>query len=525
MKKRILSAALLLVLALVLFGCDNDSDTGACEHSWTNWTAKEDGHYHVCTECGIRSKVFAHNCDDAYDIVDGQYVAECRVCKCKVYTPVYPAIEAEDESQNARYLAQIDQAFKALDEIAENSDISVCMNVYLSDGHIYQSLSDIEFSCKNSAEVYFELKGKNGAIYHEENGKIYSYTESKRYDYDRKYVCSVDDFLVSSEALAGVNIETGIDLDVSRCNITKEADKYIIEAYAADILGEDVTAMLTEIYKQLDMDSEMLSKITVKIELEFTQTSYSMSTYMSMFAASDGEIMEMPFKSYTSIDYSDIEKIDFLGGEYTITPPYCIEDVYTISDDTEEFEADQRYYAVRLKKGQYFALHQNVWGTSDDAYGSLGNPVSVFNAAGEKIENLDAYRSPYCYNFVIPSDGLYYLKFNGFSDCKVTLIRCDYETIYDINAPKTFDMNVSGVIEGLYDLEYYVFTSECRKSMTIKNTSDITLHIVVNRWDYAINAGAEITVDFEEGENEIIVTAKGVPEKVNYSLECTEVNK
>lgn len=517
MKKRILIAVLFLMIAFALFACDEHSEPTECEHSWGSWVGTNEGHYHICDKCGAQSKVFNHNCDDAYDIVGGDYIAECKVCKCKVHTPVYAAIEAKSESQNTAYLAEINQAFDALSEIAENGDISAQMSTYLRDGNYYTSLSDLEFSCKNSSELYFELKGKNGAIYHEENGKIYSYTESKKYDYDRKYVCRVDDFLVSSEAFASVDIETGIDLDVSKCNITKESDKYIIEAYATDILGEDVTAMLTEIYKQLDMDSEMLSKITVKIELEFTQTSYNMSTYMSMFVAADGEITEMPFKVYTSIDYSDIEKIDFWSGDYRISPPSCIEEVNTISDATEIFVDDGGYNAVRLEKGQYYALYHR-----GDVY-SMGGRVSVYDDTGEKLEKIAADHDDfYDFNFVIPSDGLYYLVFEGSGYVDVELIRCDYETVYDTNAPKKFDMIVNGVIEGLYDIEYYVFTSENWEPLIVKNTSDIKLYILVDYTEYELKPGEEKRIMFQNGENKISITAQYVTEKVSYSLECTE---
>ena len=519
MKKRILIAILLLILALALIACDNNSAPTECEHSWGSWIGTNDGHYHICDKCDAQSKVFNHNCGDVYDIVDGDYIAECRVCKCKVHTPVYPSVEVTSESQNATYLAEINQAFQALDEIADNGNISASMDMWVNK----QCLANVDFSCKSSSELYLEIRGKNAVIYHEENGRIFSYTKKRmqKYDYERKYVCDKDDFLIPSELFASIDVDTEIDLDVSKCNITKDGNKYKIEAYATDIIGEDVTAMLTEIYKQYGLDDAILSEITVQIELEFTQTSYNMTTNMSMFMAVEGQIVEIPYWTGISIDFSDIEEIDFFGGEYTISPPSCIEEVYTISDVTEIFKNDGRYYGVQLEKGQYYAYFYDDWNYMDDAYTFGGCPFKVYDETGEEIKIFDAESGKfYSYNFVIPNDGIYYLLLEGQFHDNAELIRCDYETIYDLNDPKRFDMNVSGVIEGLYDLEYYVFTSENRESMTIKNTSDVTLYIFVNRTEYILKAGEEKMVSFEKGENKIIITAKNITEKVNYSLEC-----
>lgn len=521
MKKRILIAILLPILVFVLYACENNSKATECEHSWGSWIGTSDGHYHICDKCGEESKSFNHNCNDAYDIVAGEYIAECKVCKCKVYTPVYPPIEVVSESQNAIYFAEINQAFKAFDEIAENGSISAKMGMWLNKEY----LVNIDFSCKSSSDLYLEVRDNNPVIYHEENGRIFSYTQKRmrQYDYERKYVCDIDDFLIPSELFASIDFDTDIQLDVSKCNITKNGDIFFIEAYATDIIGEDVTATLMELYKQLGLDDTFLSKITVQIELEFTHTSYSMTTVFSMFMAAEGEIVEIPFRTETSIDFSDIEEIDFLGGEYTISPPSCIEEVYIVSNVTDKFKNDGRFYGVQLEKGQYYAYFYDDWNYMEDAYTFGGSPFKVYDETGEEIKIIDAESGKfYSYNFVIPNDGIYYLLLEGQFHDNAELIRCDYETIYDLNAPKTFGTQINGIIEGLYDMEYYVFSSEHQQSMTIKNTSDVTIYMFVNQTEYKIKAGEEKMVSFEKGENQIVITAKNITEKVSYSLECME---
>lgn len=228
MKKRILVLVLLLILALALFACDDNSEPNECEHVWGKWIGTNEGHYHVCAKCGDQSKLFNHNCDDADDIVNGDYVADCKVCNYKVHTPVYPSIEVEDEAQNATYLAEINQALNALDKMGESCDISASMTMYLNKS----LLSSLNFSCKNSDDLYFVLKGNSTVIYHEEDGKIFSYVKGVGYDYEREYVCSVDDFLILSEALGSVDVENSIELDTSKCNITKDGNTYAVEAYA-----------------------------------------------------------------------------------------------------------------------------------------------------------------------------------------------------------------------------------------------------------------------------------------------------
>lgn len=520
MKKRIFIVVLLLIMTLALFACDDKSEPAECEHSWGEWIGTSEGHYHVCTKCKTPSQVFNHNCGDVTDIVGADYVAECRVCKYMVHTPVYPVIEAADEELNSTYLAEINQAFKTLEAMGESSDISASMSMYLN--HSY--LSGIDFSFKNSSDLYFELRGTNPVIYHEEDGKIFQYTRSQRtkYDYERTYVCDVDDFPVLIESLGSIDTDTDVDLDVSKCNITKDGNKYTIDAYAVDMMGEEVASQLVEIYKQLGLDSEILSKITVQTVIEFTQASYKMTMDMNMVMAVEGQIVELPFEVVTEIDYSDIEKIDFLGGEYKITLPSRIEEVYAISNVTDTFEFDGRYYGVRLEKGQYYVLHHDTY-YKDNVYTHGFHKFHIYDGTGEEIEALDAGVQNFCsYNFVIPEDGLYYLTFSGAQYDNAVLVRCDYETVYDVDNPKTFDFNTNGVIEGLYDVEYYTFTSESDKSMIVKNTSEVTLNIIVNKIEYVIEAGEEKSVSIQKGENPIIVVAQNLTQKTNYSLECTE---
>lgn len=522
MKKRILVLVLFLVLALALFACDDNSDQNECEHGWGSWIGTNEGHYHVCAKCGDQSKVFSHNCDDAYDIVNGNYISECNVCHFDVYTPVYPSIEVVDEAQNVTYLAEINATLNALDKMGEDCDISASMTMYFNKNR----LSSIDFSCKNSDDLYFVLKGNGTVIYHEENGKIFAYTESSLYDYEREYVCDVDDFLILSEALGSVDVENSIELDTSKCNITKDDNTYTVEAYATDMMGEDITSQLVELYNSLGLDSSILSKITVKTAIEFTDTGYSETMGMNIVMAVEGQIVEMPFGVETSIDYSEVEKIDFLGGEYKISPPMSIDEVYTTTDATQAFDVNGGYYRVQLQKGQYYVLYQNNPAYFEkNTYTTGYYATHIYDVDGNEIKwNLDSKESRfYNYNITIPSDGLYYVSFsNGNENDIVTLVKCDYETIYDIDNPKTFSLNTSGVIEGLYDIENYVFTSERNEALLIKNTSTIELVIIVNESEYALKPGKEELVSIKQGNNQIIVTAKNIAKKTNYSLECTE---
>lgn len=291
------------------------------------------------------------------------------------------------------------------------------------------------------------------------------------------------------------------------------------------MMGEEITSQLVELYNSLGLDSSILSKITVKTAIEFTDTGYLETMDMVIVMAVEGQIVEMPFEVKTSIDYSEIEKIDFLGGEYKISPPMSIDEVYTTTDATQAFDVNGGYYRVQLQKGQYYVLCQN-----DSAYFEKNTytrncKTEIYDSDGNEIKsNLDSKESRfYNYNVIIPSDGLYYVSFfGGFENDIVTLIKCDYETIYDVDNPKTFSLNTSGVIEGLYDIENYVFTSEHNEALLIKNTSTIELVIIVNESEYALKPGKEELVSIKQGNNQIIVTAKNIAKKTNYSLECTE---
>lgn len=519
MKKRVLVLVLFLVLALALFACDDKSASTECEHVWGKWIGTNEGHYHVCGKCGDQSKVFNHNCDDADDIVNGDYVADCKVCNFKVHTPIYPAIDVIDEAQNATYLAEINQALNALDKMGESCDISASMTMYLNKN----SLSSLNFSCKNSDDLYFVLKGNSTVIYHEEDGKIFSYVKGVGYDYEREYVCSVDDFLIPSEAFGSVDVENSIELDTSKCNITKDGNTYTVEAYATDMMGEEIASELVEVYNQLGLDSSILSKITAKATFEFAQVSYQMTVELNMVMAVEGQIVEMPFEVKTSIDYSEIEKIDFLNGGYKISPPSCIQEVTIISDASDTFKAGQ-YYAVQLQKGQYYALCGNESGSNKYTYIGGNHPIHVYDENGVELKSFDGDSDEfYNYNFVIPKDGLYYFTLDYSSYYVVTLIKCDYETIYDLDDPKTFELNTSGVIEGLYDLNNYTFTSEDDECLIIKNTSDIAIYVIVNGQMCFIKSGEDGLAIVNKGENQIIVTAKNITEKTNYSIECTEL--
>lgn len=510
---------LTLVLSLALCACNDNSTPAECEHAWGKWIGTDEGHYHVCSKCDDKSKVFSHNCSDTEGIVGTDYIAECKVCKYKVHTPVYPTIDVTDEAQNTTYLAEINQALNALDEAGKSCDLSAKMSMYLNNS----LLSGIDFSFKNSDDLYFVINGANTVIYHEEDGKIFSYIKGLKYDYNREYVCNADEFLIPSESIGSVDVENSIELDASKCNITKEGNKYTIEAYATDMMGEEITAQLVEVYQQLGLDSAMLSKITVKTAFELTDTGYSETMSMDIVMAVEGQIVEMPFEVEASIDYSDIEEIDFFGGEYTISPPFCIEEVMSTSNASDTFKTGQ-YYAVQLQKGQYYVLCQSNPAVFEKNTYTTGKTMLVYDLNGNEIKsNLDSKESRfYNFNVIIPSDGVYYVHFSGFDTDVVSLVKCDYETIYDVANPKTFNLNASGVIEGLYDIENYVFTSERNESMLIKNTSDIELIIVVNESEYAIKSGKEELVSIKQGDNQIIVTAKNITEKTNYNLECAE---
>lgn len=520
MKKRILVLVLLLVLALALFAC-GDATPDECEHAWGKWIGTSEGHYHVCAKCGEQSKVFNHNCEDDTDIVGTDYVAKCKLCGYMVHTAIYPTIEAKDEAQNATYLAEINQALKELDEKGLSSDISAKMTIRLN----RTIVSDLDFSCKNSDDLYFVLRGADTVIYQEEDGKIFSYAKDSIYDYKRKYVCDVDEFLIPSESLGGVDVEDSIELDTSKCNISKDGSKYIIEAYATDMMGEEITAQLEELYKELGLDSAILSKLVVKTQFEISQTRYEYTMDMTLVMSVEGQIIEIPYEITMSIEYSEIEKIDFLNGEYKLSPPSCIEEVMTISNATDTFKTGQ-YYAVQLEEGQYYALFKyenSNYGNPN--YTSSYSRLYIYDDKGIELKTLDSEECKfYSYNFVVPTDGLYYMTFEYANSYIGKLIRCDYETSFDVDNPKPFTLNVNGVLEGLYDVENYAYTSECDKLLVIKNTSDMAICVSVNGETVYIESGEDALAIINKGDNQIIVTAQNITEKTNYSLECKELS-
>lgn len=521
MKKRILICLLLLVLLVSLVACDDDKCDG--DHDWGEWISTADGHYQKCSDCDEESELFAHDFSSYTSVVGADYVNACNVCGYEKHTPIYPSIQVSDEAQNTVYLTEINQALKALDEVAKTSDIAVSMQMSM----MGESLTSIEFACKNSAELYFEMRGNNPVIYRQEDGKIFSYTKSySKYDYERKYVCDADDFSIPSESLDSVEVDFGLELDVSRCNILKEDGKYIIEAYACDIMGDDITAQLIEVYEELGLDAEILSQIVVQTQMEIADKSYSFTIEMEMVMSVEGQILQLPFSITTSIDYSDITEVDFESGKYTISPPTCIEEVVTTSNATDAFVYDGRYYRVQLEKGQYYELYRY---RSDETYTYTQGQYNmhIYNEEGVEIKsNLDDNNYGfYNFNVIIPSDGLYYVSFGerGSSLATVLLIRCDYETTFDAENPKTFALNTSGVLEGTYDVENYVYTSAHDQLLVIKNTSDVDMLLGINGELSYIETGKEACVYVNKGKNQIVVCAKSIKAETNYSFECQEL--
>lgn len=524
MKKRVLICMFLLVLMLavsVLVACDDgtpdDDSPTACTHTWGKWIGTDEGHYHVCTLCGDESQVFNHNYYNETEIVGTDYVTECKLCGYKNHTPIYPVIEVVDADANATYLAEINQAIKSINEFGLTSDITARMQMVMQG----QDIFNLNFSCKNSESLYFVTRGESEVIYQEEDGRIFAYTHKRGTYYQRSYVCDRDDFTLSSDTLDSVDTESELVFDASKCNITKDGSKYVVEAYARDLIDEETMEMLVELYEELGLDADFLQKMVVTAEYEFSDVSYKCREEMTIYVSANDTTFEFPFDIYMSIDYSQITPIDFSSGEYTFSPPSCIEEIMTTSPITEVLITDGRFYRLQLKKGQYHMSTSSIFVADIYVYDENGNEI----AWGIDVSDEDSSISDYNYNVIIPSDGIYYVSIGdgeyGTSDT-VSFIECDYETIYDVDNPKTFTLNVSGTVEGMYDIENYVFTSEHEELLAIENKSDVTIRIYVNGSYRNIDSGETGCFAVKAGENTILVTSSA-DESVSYSLSYTEL--
>ena len=154
----------------------------------------------------------------------------------------------------------------------------------------------------------------------------------------------------------------------------------------------------------------------------------------------------------------------------------------------------QYYIKTYLEKGIYiFNINQRVK-YEILVYDENGNLVNSNFDVDKKKENNIKFMINQIGRYVdIPSDGIYYLKYNhlqnSYVNYELSMTKTDFLSNADTNNPKELLSSNNFSLEGTWDLEYYTYKNIDKKQIFVKitNNSAETLGLSANAYDQSKN--------------------------------------
>lgn len=527
---KILLLAILILVAsatiIGLVGCK--PNTESCSHKWTDWTSDKDGHRQVCSVCNAQNSKFEHSFGD-YKEENGEVIHTCN--QCGYAENLYREVNVKDENTNIRLSNEINAR---LNTFAEKVKSSNYMSFYLE---IYGYGTYVSQYIKTSNEpLYIELVspeyGDNPIVIKEENGKLYSYV-NKGYSYahyrdvvQRTCIGMANDETVELPNInKDININNSVAFKTNACNITFEDGVYTVDTLLKDLVPNESTQQIKEMFDQLGVSSQIIDYATVKIKISTTYVEAYINCAVTLNLFANDTLIPVTVTTAQTVNLDVFEPIDFNSGSYYIPNPTTIDDVYETTDITHPIDCDGKInvYKVELEKGAY-AFEANFTSAEITSAKDMQNTIYV----GDKS------KEPYAINyyskfFTVETAGEYYLTVyddkitEGWDYTQFSLIKLNYETIVDINNPLQLKETVTGTIEGRYDLDCYGYIAENETDITITNVGDCDVSVICLRngqlSQLSLKVGESLEIPVSEGSNKIFIACDYDQDQVcNYKL-------
>lgn len=362
----------------------------------------------------------------------------------------------------------------------------------------------------------------------EEDGKIFSYELKENNYVERKYKCNAEDF-------SSTNNDTTVDMesmfsynfDPTKCSYKREGDSYIIQAYFKDALSEEERDTIALMYQEIGITTYQLYNSIMTISYTIADGLIELNYAMTIYIEVVGNTIPIDMVMKFSMDLASFEPYVFDESIHTISPATCIEEIRGFTDILKDgfyYTQYTEYIKVDLEANQY-AMSKISSSYRLEIIDEEGNDIPV------GLTNSDLYEKGKR-TFVIPKDGIYFLKFISYAPIHQTInfSVCDYNTIYDLDNELAFGSTV-GLIEGEFDFDVFNYTSEDRKLFKITNTGSASLYLVCSKYIgdteriYTIEKGKYLYIGIYEGNNRFFTAGIDDVEEYSYSFTCEIVDQ
>lgn len=416
----------------------------------------------------------------------------------------------ENLERNRALSAQLNgELSEWMDAATENEFFSVNMYIYDENG---QRQPMMQTRVKKDP-VYVEISDvTQSLLLQEEYGKIFSYLESYENYVERNFICDISDFN-ESDYIENPEISLA-ELDLNKCDITKNGNAYIIKILFKDILNEDFAKDIVESLSGTGFDLTPLYNSVVKLEFSIGENKVSISVHISVTLTYQEFSFPVEQTVEVEFDTSAFAKKNYRDGSWTVSKPDCIEEVEENTQLSQRIQlAPYEEYFVRmeLEAGQYAVKIGEEDNVSFLLYDENGNALQ----SGLGFDVYDAKVN----TFVADYSGIYYIELkNGISaDVCVTVEKCDHQTVFDLNNPMILSDSVTGMIESNYDYDFYRYTSEREGLLIIQNTGDESIDLVYRLsvadgyyYQTTLAENEKLYIAANEGNTDIFVTSRNV---------------
>lgn len=378
-----------------------------------------------------------------------------------MYINSFVPINIYDGSYNITNPTNFEEAFEL-----ENLDVDIKCNR----GEKVYYVVELEkgMLVANNKDAYFELYDMNKNLVSESLGNDSSVSIKELYPYmavpeKGKYYLAIYKFSGSNQNVKISLYEYETILNDSIVNLN-----YVLN-YEGQIEG--IYDFERFVYKK----NENTKEKSLKINNTGDNTIF---LYRYNYSKNEGLMRIEPNSSYyLYLEEGENEFIicqDFISNSYSEVVEYSVNvetyDLYFGQSLSEReipslsymSDKTKQYYYTYLKRGQYSFLDKN--GSTNKLF------TYVYDENGKSIDDANIFAIGYrldefASHFVIKEDEHYYVivENNDDENKEVQFIRHNYTTFIDKSNPKLLDIsgnpNNSGVLEGLYDFEYYVHNS------------------------------------------------------------------
>lgn len=308
----------------------------------------------------------------------------------------------------------------------------------------------------------------------EENGKVVEYTNTRDNYYKKTLLGTPDSYEQPSYTHPDVNVWDDITLNTDNCTINYQNGSYKIVSNYKDVGLDKLKNMLEYVFDQTEKDA--LNNCVVTINITITQSKVVVSFKTTLAIGTDDKPNNKSLSITQTIDFSEFEQLNFDNGNYNVLHATSIEEVYGLTDISKPLicDAHDNVFMAELEQGLYCIKYESAPHVTICSADDINNVIEL----GILNEYISEPTNDYKYCFNIEKSGQYYIIFEYCENKTYEIVRCPYDDLYDIENPKLLQQNVTGIIEGKYDFEYYLYKAEKEGLLSIANTSNTAIDII-----------------------------------------------